>query len=180
VRLQGLQETGQEAGETGLRLVYNTMRTFREWLAENDNNAEQSHLLPQLKSELLGRINTDQEMRNSLMKLISDSGSKAVGNAIDRSMVKPESQKQYDLLSAKCSQVDQDNLVWMKNVVTKYGWPTISKVGAEASNAAWLLVQHFDTDNAFQKYCLSLMTKAGSDVNPENVQKLTNRVNIRR
>lgn len=53
--------------------------------------------------------------------------------------------------------VDQDNTDAMKSIVQEIGWPTVSKVGKEASHAAWLLVQHADHDPAFQQYCLDLM-----------------------
>ena len=38
--------------------------------------------------------------------------------------------------------VDKANQKRIKQIVGKYGWPTISLVGKRASNAAWLIVQH--------------------------------------
>jgi hypothetical protein len=54
-------------------------------------------------------------------------------------------------------EVDPRNTEAVKKIIAQIGWPTVSKVGMEASHAAWLLVQHADKDVAFQEYCLSLM-----------------------
>jgi hypothetical protein len=53
--------------------------------------------------------------------------------------------------------VDQVNTEWLKGIVAAEGWPTISRVGAPASQQAWLLVQHADADPAFQLKVLRLM-----------------------
>jgi hypothetical protein len=53
--------------------------------------------------------------------------------------------------------VDQANLSRLKAVVDEDGWPTIGKVGAEASGSAWLLAQHADEDPVFQLRTLKLM-----------------------
>jgi len=38
--------------------------------------------------------------------------------------------------------VDQRHTARMQKIMAEIGWPSIPKVGAEASTAAWLLVQH--------------------------------------
>jgi len=38
--------------------------------------------------------------------------------------------------------VDTASQARLMEIIENEGWPTISKVGAEASHAAWLLVQH--------------------------------------
>jgi len=53
--------------------------------------------------------------------------------------------------------IDKKNTLRMKEIVAEIGWPSVSKVGADASNKAWLIVQHADHDRAFQKECLELM-----------------------
>ncbi len=53
--------------------------------------------------------------------------------------------------------IDIRNTARMKEIVFQIGWPSISKVGEEASHGAWLLVQHADMDLEFQKHCLELM-----------------------
>lgn len=55
----------------------------------------------------------------------------------------------------------------MKQVVARYGWPTISLASKEGSRNAWLIVQHTD-ELRFQKQCLRLMLVAYKK-NPEDV-----------
>lgn len=76
---------------------------------------------------------------------------------------------------------DHDNTEWLKAIVDKEGWPTISKVGAAASNQAWLLVQHADADPAFQLRALRLMEPlaAKGDVAKRNYALLYDRVMLK-
>ena len=73
--------------------------------------------------------------------------------------------------------VDANNTDQMKEILKQIGWPTISKVGEDASNGAWLLVQHADRDVAFQKYCLDLLKQEPEhEVHPQDIAHLTDRV----
>ena len=76
--------------------------------------------------------------------------------------------------------VDAENLPWLKQVVAQHGWPTRSMVGEEASQAAWLLVQHADRDPAFQRHCLDLLTVAAAhgEARQQDVAYLTDRVSL--
>ncbi len=60
------------------------------------------------------------------------------------------------------SSLDVGHTNRLKKIVEDIGWPTISKVGEEASHAAWLLVQHADIDVDFQKLCLEMMRDVSS------------------
>ena len=67
----------------------------------------------------------------------------------------------------------------MKEIVSKIGWPTISKVGKEASSGAWLLIQHADHDIDFQKECLSVMkSESGEEISLRNIAYLEDRIKI--
>lgn len=73
--------------------------------------------------------------------------------------------------------LDHKNTERLKAIVAGIGWPTISKVGEEASSNAWLLVQHADHDLAFQKDCLQLMKDAlEGDVALHDIAYLEDRV----
>ena len=75
--------------------------------------------------------------------------------------------------------IDNDNAKYLKQLVEQDGWPTISVVGATASQAAWLIVQHADHDPAFQKRCLALMQNLPEgEVNPANIAFLEDRILI--
>lgn len=70
----------------------------------------------------------------------------------------------------------------MKEVVARYGWPTVSLVGKEGSRNAWLLVQHADHDLHFQEKCLALMSAAikanPRDITPMHIAFLTDRIRV--
>jgi len=75
--------------------------------------------------------------------------------------------------------IDKKNTKRMKEIIEQIGWPTISKVGKEASLNAWLLVQHADKDVEFQRYCLSIMKQESSDeVTLHDIAYLEDRVRI--
>lgn len=74
--------------------------------------------------------------------------------------------------------IDRDNTAHMKTVIDKHGWPGKSMVGDEASQAAWLLVQHADLEPDFQAKCLDLIKEAfkKGDATGQQVAYLTDRV----
>lgn len=75
-------------------------------------------------------------------------------------------------------EIDNLNTERMKAIVSEIGWPTISKVGDEASYEAWLLVQH-SPDIHFQKRCLELMKQEPeNELNKQNIAYLEDRINV--
>lgn len=74
--------------------------------------------------------------------------------------------------------MDKVHISSLKKIINDLkGWPTISKVGKEASEAAWLVAQH-SRDLEFQRMCLRLMKKDVSDVSPSNCAYLVDIVGI--
>jgi hypothetical protein len=70
---------------------------------------------------------------------------------------------------------DKKSTAELKEIVKEIGWPTIGKVGEEASKAAWLIVQH--SPNAkFQQNCLELMEQCLDDIDPKNYAYLKDRL----
>ena len=53
--------------------------------------------------------------------------------------------------------VYRSNTAWLKGVLSRIGWFDISRYGAEASQAAWLIVQHSDHDPAWQERVLAAL-----------------------
>lgn len=107
----------------------------------------------ELATSLIERYQTDQDMRNKF--------------------IKEHDTVQWD------SSIDTDNTAWLEIVVDEVGWPTISAVGEEASNAAWLLVQHADHQPDFQVRCLELMKSLPSgEVKLSNIAYLEDRVRV--
>lgn len=51
----------------------------------------------------------------------------------------------------------RNNAQWLKGALDKVGWFDISRYGEEASQAAWLLIQHSDHDLAWQNSMLAVL-----------------------
>lgn len=88
---------------------------------------------PALRRELLALAAKDIAARNAMTSADDKAGMEAV------------------------AAIDRETTARMKEVVAKHGWPGKRIVGVDGANAAWLLVQHADTDVAFQKSCVALM-----------------------
>jgi len=74
--------------------------------------------------------------------------------------------------------VDERNAHRMRAIVNEIGWPTTSKVGAQAEHMAWLLVQHAEL--AFQKECFALMAREPADeVCARHLAYLEDRIRVR-
>ncbi len=75
-------------------------------------------------------------------------------------------------------QVHLDNAHRLQEIIAQIGWPTQEQVGEQASQAAWLIVQHAISLPAFMKSCLALMEEqaiAGT-IDPVNVAFLYDRI----
>ncbi len=64
----------------------------------------------------------------------------------------------------------------LKEIIDDIGWPTISKVGKEASEAAWVIVQHAMDDKSFMEQSLDMMKAAGDDIERWEIAYLTDRL----
>ena len=119
---------------------------------EGKENIESKSLLyPEISKEILAMAKVDQETQ----------------------MTKESDEQKADRLK----EVYKTNTERMKHIVKQIGWPTVSKVGSEASDDAWLLVQHADHDVAFQKECLDLMKKESQEeVSEEDIAYLHDRI----
>jgi hypothetical protein len=74
--------------------------------------------------------------------------------------------------------VDERNTSRVRAIVSEIGWPTVSRVGAQAEHMAWLLVQH--AEHAFQKECFALMAREPADeVCPRHLAYLEDRIRVR-
>lgn len=72
---------------------------------------------------------------------------------------------------------DANNQERLKAIVDRYGWPTVSMVGQDGAQAAWLIVQHADNDPDFQRRILSLIEPltATGEVEPASYAYLYDR-----
>jgi len=72
------------------------------------------------------------------------------------------------------------NAEQLEEIINSIGYPTISKVGKEASQAAWLIIQHAISLPSFMKKCadhLDLAVKE-EDADPKQLAYLTDRIAI--
>lgn len=58
--------------------------------------------------------------------------------------------------------VHEKNNDRIREIINKHGWPGISIVGKDGSEAAWLVVQHAVLDAEFMKSCLPMIKEAVS------------------
>ena len=79
-------------------------------------------------------------------------------------------------------EIDAESLAFLKRVVEARGWPRVSEVGEEGARAAWLLVQHADSDPDFQERVLRLMEPLveEGEALPADFALLTDRVLLAR
>jgi hypothetical protein len=68
---------------------------------------------------------------------------------------KATSSTQADLVK-RAQEVDKENYKKLKEIFSKYGFPTVAMVGRDGVSDAFLLVQHADNDPAFQRQALLL------------------------
>jgi hypothetical protein len=111
-----------------------------------------------IQDELASRVALDQELRGKLQ----------LGGEMDMEVVH------------RMEEVDHDNTAWLMALVERHGWPTISRVGKEGAQGAWLLIQHAELE--FQEQCLPLLRAAlaEKDVSAQHVAYLEDRIHMRR
>ena len=61
---------------------------------------------------------------------------------------------------ARMGHVDSANTAWLKEQMRLHGWPSPSRVGKAAGDAAFLIVQHATHDPPFQRMMLDTITRA--------------------
>jgi len=81
---------------------------------------------------------------------------------------------QYD------NSVIRKNTARVKEIINQYGWLGISEIGADGSEALWLLVQHSDHDLEFQRRALELLRAAvkRGEASKRNLAYLIDRVRV--
>lgn len=85
------------------------------------------------------------------------------------------------VVTANLAAVDCSNTMWLREQVSVHGWFDISRYGAEADEAAWLIVQHADRTPIFQAEMLPLLEEraAAGESNQRQVAYLWDRVAVK-
>lgn len=95
----------------------------------------------------------------------------------DRLIQKKELGKGYN---EEMARLHNRNAEKLNKIIDAIGYPTIDKVGKEASEAAWLIIQHSIGQPEFMKKCVKLLAKAVTEkkANPINLAYLTDRIAV--
>lgn len=72
------------------------------------------------------------------------------------------------------------NTKLLNEIIDTIGYPTIDKVGEEASEAAWLIIQHSIEQPNFMKKCMKLLENAVHEgkADSRNLAYLTDRISV--
>ena len=114
----------------------------------------------------------DEPLRATLLQMARDDQ-----EAIRISVADP-SRPMNDVESKQVDDIERRNADLIRRIVEEHGWPGRRLVGDDGSAAAWLVVQHMDTELDFQRSCLTLMQEAFliGEVRPHDLAYLTDRV----
>ncbi|WP_297095484.1 DUF6624 domain-containing protein [uncultured Draconibacterium sp.] len=72
------------------------------------------------------------------------------------------------------------NAQQLDEIIDTIGYPTIDKVGKEACEASWLIIQHSISRPEFMKQCMQLLETAVTEkqANPKDLAYLTDRIAV--
>lgn len=99
-----------------------------------------------LRAQLLARRDEDQRVRHLLPRSSGDGPVRVP-----------------DDVAEQWRRVDEDNTLWLTEVVARRGWPGPSAVGVDGAQAAWLLAQHADRWPDLQRAFLYALRAAVDD-----------------
>jgi hypothetical protein len=103
-----------------------------------------------LRRELIKMGNEDQKHREELSVRMKE----LAGPDKERAM------KRFAALVKKQDKIDKRNIKRLEEIINRYGWPTKSMVGKEASEWAFFIVQH--ADHAYMKKYFPLLKAAAA------------------
>lgn len=80
--------------------------------------------------------------------------------------------------NAEMAKMHKSNTEKLDLIIEKIDYPTIDKVGKEASEAAWLIIQHSIAQPDFMRKCAKLLEQAvkGNKANPISLAYLKDRI----
>ena len=116
--------------------------------AQNARKGDAAHQA--LRRELIRMRNEDQKYRDEMAVLMQ----KLSGPDGEQEM------KKFVAVAKKQEAIDKRLMKRLEEIIGKYGWPTISMVGAEASEVAFLIVQHADL--TYKKKYFPLLKQAAA------------------
>lgn len=108
--------------------------------------------------KIIGLKNADLELRNKLIR------NKQLGKGYNEEM----------------AQLHNRNAKVLNEMIDIIGYPTTEKVGQEANEAAWLVIQHSIEQPKFMKKCAKLLedTVSANKASPTDLAYLTDRIAV--
>lgn len=78
------------------------------------------------------------------------------------------------------AEIHNKNAKTLNEIINKIGYPTLDKVGKEANEATWLIIQHSIGQPNFMKKCVKLLEIAAQQnkANSKNLAYLTDRIAV--
>lgn len=119
-----------------------------------------------LRRELIRMTEEDQKHREEmyeLMKKLSEPGGAREMN-------------KYAALVKKQDAIDKKNRRKLDRIIERYGWPTKSMVGKDASEAAFLIVQHSDLAYLKRYFPLLKAAVARGEARPDHAAMMEDRI----
>jgi len=91
-----------------------------------------------------------------------------------------ESGKLDEGYNKEMAEIHNKNAKTLNEIINKIGYPTVDKVGKEANEATWLIIQHSIGQPNFMKKCVKLLEIAAhqNKANSKNLAYLTDRIAI--
>lgn len=112
----------------------------------------------EISKKIIGLKNADLALRNKLI----------------------QSELLSDGYNEEMKELHNRNAKILNDIIDKIGYPTTDKVGKEASEASWLVIQHSIGRPDFMKKCVKLLEVAVTEnkTNSKNLAYLTDRVAV--
>ena len=86
------------------------------------------------------------------------------------------------LFEGYCPEMEQvhlENAAELEKIIAEFGYPSVSKVGSEAADAAWLVIQHAISRPEFMRRMLKILQKLPADeIDPRNLARLEDRIRM--
>ena len=91
-----------------------------------------------------------------------------------------ESGKFGEGYNKEMAEIHNKNAKTLNEIINKIGYPTLDKVGKEANEATWLIIQHSIGQPNFMKKCVKLLEIAvhQNKANSKNLAYLTDRIAV--
>jgi hypothetical protein len=117
-----------------------------------------------LRAELEKMMEDDQKFRTRMTEVAQKYG---------------QNSKEMEALWKEQSELDNRLLKRLEEIIKQYGWPGRNQVGAEASLAAFLIIQHADYEYQKKYFPLIDEAKKKGEIEPRHVALLEDRILMR-